>query len=63
MQNSQLDHQHSTDIAVTPLKGLLIMAGSVLAVVAAVAIPFFGESLFAVFVYGKSVKKAFKQNS
>jgi hypothetical protein len=41
----------------------MIMAGSVLAIIAAVAIPFFGESLFAVLLYGKSFKKAFKQNS
>lgn len=63
MQDGQLNQQHSTDMAVAPLEGLLMMAVSVLAVIAAVAIPFFGESLFAVFMYGKSVKKAFDHNS
>ena len=63
MQDEKSNHQDSTDMAVTPIEGVLIMAGSVLAIIAAVAIPFFGESLFTVLFYGKSFKKAFRQNS
>ena len=59
MQEANSKHRDLTDTIVTPLKGLLIMAGSVFAIIAAVATPVLGEAFFAVLFYGKSTKKAF----
>ncbi|WP_232541141.1 hypothetical protein [Spirosoma endbachense] len=46
MKDARSNHQDLVDTTVTPLRGIMIMAGSILALIIAVALPF-GEALFA----------------
>lgn len=63
MQNANSSHQDTADAHVTLLRSLMIMAGWLLTILVAVASPLvYGETLLAVLLYGKPVKKVFEKN-